>query len=535
MKTRLFFIQMLLILLICCLPTLAQDYTQFGLPEGAKGRLGKGKLGGILFSPDGNLLAVSSSIGIWFYDSQTGKEVDLLVHRDGVPPFAFAYSPDGETIAIGSTNAMMVVAGRTEARIPSTTGFIVQLRDVPTAEKKTTLRLQTQRVAFIAYSPDGKVIATAGRDRTGNTLQLWDAQTGERQGTLETHVDGDSISSLVYSPDGKTIATAGSQADNTVELWDAQTGAHKTTLTGHKKKVNAIAYSPDGDSIVSGSRDGTGRLWDVATGECKATLKHISRLAALLPWYYVPVNSVAYSPDGNTIAAASMDGKLRLWDARTMELKMTLIGPTGPVDSIVYSPDGKTIATARNWKDNSVRLWDAGTGEIKATLTGYTHINAVAYSPDGKTIATSGDYGNNSLRLWDARTMELKSTSSERTRGILSPIVYAPDGDTIATVSYLGDNTVRLWDVKMDKRKFTFKHTDALHFVRKDRKYSISSVAYSPDGNTIATGSGYYKHNEGIVYLWHARTGRRKTLYKGPRLCLCLSIFTRRQNNRHWK
>ena len=68
----------------------------------------------------------------------------------------------------------------------------------------------------------------------------------------------------------------------------------------------------------------------------------------------------------------------------------------------------------------------------------------------------------------------------------------------------------------MDKRKFTFKHTDALHFVRKDRKYSISSVAYSPDGNTIATGSGYYKHNEGIVYLWHARTGRRKTLYKGP-------------------
>ena len=346
-------------------------------------------------------------------------------------------------------------------------------------------------------------------------MQLWDAQTGERRGTLEKRVDGGSISSLVYSPDGKTIATAGSGLDNTVQLWDAQTGAHKTTFTGHTKRVIAIAYAPDGNIIVSGSRDGTVRFWDVATGKHKATLKHASGLASLLPWFYVPVNSLAYSPDGNTVAAVGWDGKLRLWDARTTKPKTTPIGHTGRVDTIVYSPDGKTIATARTWKDSAVQLWDAVTGEIKATLTGYTKVKAVAYSPDGKTITTAGDYGNNSLRSWDVRTMKLKSTSTEYTKGIFSAIVYAPDGDTIATVS-LDDDTVRFWDVKMGRRKSTFKHTKALHFLLKDHAYDISSVAYSPDGKMIATGGGYYKHDEGAVYLWHARTGKRKTLYKGP-------------------
>ena len=514
MKIPIFLIRMLLILPICSLPTVAQDYTQFSLPEDAIARLGKGTLGEVRFSPDGNLLAVSSSIGIWFYDPQTGKEVDLLVHKDGVSPFAFAFSPDGKTIAIGSTNEIMVVTGRREARIPSSKGNTVQLRDVATGEKKTTLRLGTQGVTFIAYSPDGKMIATA--KKWGKTVYLWDAQTGEPQGTLERRVGRSGIRSFVYSPDGKTIATAGGWKDNIVQLWDAQTGAHKITLTGHKKRVNSVAYSPDGNIIVSGSEDGTVRLWDVATEKHKATMKHTSGLAFLLPWFYIPVNSVAYSPDGNTVAAASLDGKLRLWDVRTTKLKMTLIGnPSLVGDSIAYSPDGKTIATAGGWKDNTVRLWDAVTGEIKSTLTGYTRINAVAYSPDGKTVTTGGDYKNNSLQLWDVRTMELKITSTEHTKGTHSSIVYAPDGDTIAAVN-LDDDTVRLWNAKTGKHKSTFKHTNTLHLVLTDREYDISSVAYSPDGNTIITGGGYYTHDEGTVYLWHARTGKRKTLYKGP-------------------
>lgn len=497
----------LLIIAICCFSTDAQDYTQFSLPEGAIARLGKGELGQIHFSPDDNLLAVSSSIGIWFYDSHTGKELDLLTYADGVFPFAFAYSPDGKTIATAGTNGMTVVAGKREARLPSTAGNTVQLRNVTTEKKKATLILQTQQAAHIVYSPDGKTIATARK--SDNTVYLWDTATGKPKGTLERYVGKDNIKSFAYSPDGNTIATAGGRNDNTVQLYDTYTGEHNTTLTGHREQVNSVAFSPDGKRIVSGSMDGTAQLWDATTGKQNGTLKQTSGIMFLFPWLNTPINSVAYSPEGNTVAAVGMDGKLRLWDTRTTKLISTLTGHTGAIDSVVYSPDGKRIATAGGWKDHTVRLWDAVTGETKAVLTGYSPINSVAYSPDGNTIATGSDYRSNSLQLWDAKTMKLKTTYIEHTYDSLSSIVYAPDTKTIATV-HLADNTVRLWNAKTGKYKATFKHTNT------DSGYGISSVAYSPDGNTIVIVGGHYKNHKGTVYLWHTQAKKRKIIYEGP-------------------
>jgi WD40 repeat protein len=492
---------------MCCFSAIAQDYTQFGLPEGAKARLGKGELGKIHFSPDSSRLAVSSSIGIWFYDSQTGEELDLLSYTNGVPPFAFAFAPDGDTIASGTTSEMIVVAGQREARLPSTVGNTVQLRDTTTGEKRTTVGVRTQRVANIVYAPDGNTIATA-RER-GNTVYFWDAATGESKGTLEWIGKG-SVQSFVYAPDGNTIATAGSREDNGVQLWDAQTRRHKTTLTtGHTKPVNAIAYSPDGNSIVSGGADGIARLWDVTTGTRKATLKHKSGIISLLPWYYMPINSVVYSPDGNTIATAGWDRKLQLWDIRTTKLTATLAGHTGPVNAVAYSSDGNTIATAGGWGDNTVRLWNAGTGEARTVLTGYVPINAVAYSPDGKMIATSGDYRSRALHLWDAQTKKIKTTYTEHMNKSFSATVYAPDGKTIASVN-LSDNTLELWSPETGKHKATFKHANTR------RGSNISSVVYSPDGNTIAAVGGHYKDHQGIIYLWHVQTGNRKIIYQGP-------------------
>lgn len=496
----------ILTLFICCFSTTAPGYTQFGLPEGAIARLGKGTLGKIHFSPDGSRLAVSSSIGIWFYDPQTGKELGLLTYTNGVPPFAFAYSPDGDTIASGGTSEMIVFTGTREARFPSISGNTVQMRDVTTGEKRTTVSVQTQRIANVVYAPDGNTIATA-RERD-NTVYLWDTATGKSKGTLERIGKG-SVQSFVFAPDGNTIATAGGWNDNVVQLWDAQTGAHKTTLTGHTKRVNSVAYSPDGNTIASGSADGTVRLWDATTGKHKPILNHTHWFHFLFQWLNAPVHSVAYSPDGSTVAAGSIDRKVQLWDTQTPKLKATLAGHTGPVDTIVYSPDGNIIATAGGWKDNTVRLWDAVTGETKAILTGYTPINAVAYSPDGKTIATGGDYRSNSLQLWDAQTTELKTTFTERIDGTLSSIVYSPDGKTIAAIG-LEDNTVRLWSSGTGKHKATFKP------VSTKSDYDIASVAYSPDGQTIAAVGGYYKQHKGTVYLRHVQTRKRKVIYEGP-------------------
>lgn len=506
MKIFLFLRSLVLTILICCFSVIAQDSTQFGLPAGAIARLGQGTLGEIHFSPDGSRLAVSSSIGIWFYDPTTGKELGLLRHTDGVSPFAFAYSPDGNTIASGSTSKMIVMAGTREVRLPSTAGNTVQLWNVATGEKKTAFRLQTQRAASIVYSPDGNTIATA-RERD-NTVYFWDAATGKSKGTLE-RIGRGSIQSFMYSPDGDTFATAGGWTDNVVQLWDAQTGAHIKALTGHTQRVNAIAYSPDGKTIVSGGADGTVRLWDVATGKQKANLPHESWINFLFPWLNPSVNSVAYSPDGKTVAAIGMDGKLRLWDTQTTQLKAILIGHTGSVNAVVYSPDGKVIATAGDRTDDTVRLWDAVTGETKAVLTGYTFINAVAYSPDGKIIVTGGDHYSRALQLWDAEAKKPKTTYTEHADGTLSSIVYAPDGNTVAAVGSR-DDTVRLWSTGTGKHKATFKHDNTT------LEYDLSAVAYAPDGKTIAAVGGHHKQHKGTVYLWHAQTRSRKIIYEGP-------------------
>lgn len=493
-------------LFICCFSAIAQDATQFRLPEGAIARLGKGTLGKIHFSPDGSRLAVSSSIGIWFYDPKTGQALDLLMSPDSVPPFAFAYSPDGNTIATANTNQITVLTGRIESRLPSISGNIVQLREITTGAKRTTINTQTQKVASIVYAPDGNTIATA-RTRD-NTAYFWDTTTGKAKGTLE-RVGRGSIQSFVYAPDGKTIATAGGWQDNVVQLWDAQTGNHKTTLTGHTKRVNSVAYSPDGNTIASGSRDGTVRLWDATTGKPKPILNHINWFDFLFQWLNVPVHSVAYSPDGNTVAAGSLDSGVRLWDTQTPKLKATLTGHTSTIDTVRYSPDGKIIATTAGGTDDTVRLWDAGTGETKAVLTGYTHINALAYAPDGKTIATTGAYRSNSLQLWDVQTKKLRTTYTEHTEGNLSSIVYSPDGQTIAAVNS-NDNTLRLWNAETGKHKAAFKHADT------KREYDISAVAYAPDGQTIAVVGGYYKQHKGTVYLWHVQARKRKIIYEGP-------------------
>ena len=487
MKISVLFIRMLLIIPVCCFPTLAQDYTQFGLPEGAKARLGKGTIGEVRFSPDGSRLAISSTIGIWFYDPATGKALDLLPQTDSTSVFLFAYSPDGTTIARAINN--------------SSVGFW----DVTTKQQIGTLTKYGRKITAIAYAPDGTRIVSGNSD---GAVRVWDTTTLQRIGTLGGHYTG-GVTAVAYAPDGTTIATGGgwggwgNNKDRTVQLWDAFTGKRKAKLAGHTERITAIVYSPDGKTIATASRDSTVRLWHADTGKYKATLKHTQGVNAALPWSrdVNAINAIVYSPDGTTIATGTRNGKVLLWDTGTRRLKTEF---TARVASIAYSPDSTTIATVSS--DGTAALWDGQTGKRRATITEHNRITPLAYSSDGTTIAT-GEPGR--FGVWSTSTGKRKTTLTVKG----TPIAYSREANTFATENW--NDTVQLWDAKTGKRKRTLKHTNVIHLLLTDREYDISSVVFSSDGDTVVTVGEYYTHDEGTIYLWHVRTGKRKVIYEG--------------------
>jgi WD40 repeat protein len=276
-------ILVLIVTLTVPLPNvMAQDHTRWSLPDGAKARLGKGYATEIVYSPDGALLAVGSTIGVWLHDAQSGKALSLIaIDMDAINNVSF--SPDGKTIATGSGR---VIGDRR-----------VHLWDVDTATLKNTLLGHRGPIFSVAFSPDGKTIVSAGVG-----VHLWDVDTG----TFKKTLGGDyrAVFSVAFSPDGKTIATGGS--GGRVYLRDVDTATLKHTLLGHRGQVSkvghqgsvsSVSFSPDGKTIATGS------------------------------------------------SSISGDGRVYLWDVDTATLKKTLVGHQGSVSSVSFSPDGKTIAT----------------------------------------------------------------------------------------------------------------------------------------------------------------------------------------------
>ena len=451
------------------------DSPQWHLPEGVKARIGKGSIIRLQYSPDGNVLAVMSSMGIWLYDAHSGEERALLSGHTGLI-LGMSFSPDSRIIASGGTDGT------------------TRMWDIATGKQKHTLTVPRFRIGDVSFNSDGKTLAsvsvsamskrfigwadpyiqTIGIASTRSEIELWDVATGKHKETIET---GDLRFNILFSPDGKTLASV---YDKNISLWDVTTGKCKQilggntsrirsmsfsldshtfasgswqeihvwdvaidkqneivsirhprlTLKGHTSYVNNLSFSPDGQTLASGSEDKTIRLWDVATGKQKNTIRHSLNLS-----------SISISPDGKTLASGIENGTVLLWDITTLKHKQTFKGHKRHVSSMSFSTDGKMLVSG-SW-DKSVRLWDVMTGKRKKTFRGrVSSVYSVSFSPDGKTFASA----DTNIRILDASTGKHKQTLNGNSDYVKS-ILFSPDGKTLASLEGSKDSIIRLWNV----------------------------------------------------------------------------------------
>jgi WD40 repeat protein/tRNA A-37 threonylcarbamoyl transferase component Bud32 len=248
----------------------------------------------------------------------------------------------------------------------------IKVWDTTTGQQTLTLKGHTAWISSVAFSPDGKRLATASLD---GTVKVWDAATDQEALTLQGH--GDAVLSVAFSPDGRRFARA--WEDGAMELWDTATDERALQLQGHTASVYALAFSPDGRRLVSASADKRVKIWDAATGHEMLTLQG----------HTGPVHGVAFSPDGQRLATASADKTVKVWDALTGQQTLSLEGHTGLVTSVAFSPDGRRVASSS--LDGTVKVRNATTGREVISLgrphTGWVY--SVAFSPDGKRLASA--------------------------------------------------------------------------------------------------------------------------------------------------
>jgi eukaryotic-like serine/threonine-protein kinase len=413
----------------------------------------------VAYSPGGQAMVAGISNGtatVW--DLANGKAL-LTLQGDSGDIGSLAFSSDGRRIATGS---------RDKAKI----------WDASSGKELLTLQVQGRAMTSLAFSLDGQRIVTGCSDLTA---RLWDVSSGKELLTLQGH-SGD-VTSVAFSPDGRRIMT--SSADM-AKVWDASSGQELLTINGHSGEVTSVAFSPDGHRIVTGSRDQTAKVWDAANGLELVTLKGHGDV----------ICSVAFSPDGQRIVTGSEDLTARVWEAATGKELLTLKGHIRAVTSVAFSLDGHRIVTCSH--DGTAREWEGDSGwELFARKRHPKGFSSVAFSQDGRRIVTAQDLAAN---VWDVagskEVLSLKGLSAQ-----VICVAFSPDGQRIVTGS--SDGTAKLWEAISGRELFNLEGDTGVNG-------GVWSVSFSPDSQRIVTG-GY----NNMAKVWEVASGRGLLTIRG--------------------
>ncbi len=300
--------------------------------------------------------------------------------------------------------------------------------------------------------------------------------------TLSGHTDY--VQAVAVTPDGSRVVSG--SADNTLKVWDLDSGQLLHTLNEHSARVWAVTITPDGEKIISSSSDNTLKIWDLASGQLLHTLIGHSH------W----VKVVTVTPDGERVVSGSRDGTLKVWDLANGQLLHTLRGHSDYVWAATVTPDGERVVSC-SW-DNTLKVWHLASGQLLHTLRAYSRnfVNAVTITPDGERVVSGGGFGT--LNIWDLASGQLLHTlRGHSTPSDLWAITVTPDGSRV--VSGSSDHTLKIWDLASGQLLHTCEHSRR-----------IAAVKVTPDGLRMVSGS-----KDKTLKVWELACGKELHTWSG--------------------